>query len=462
MKKALLPLYQKMPAFIKNAATSWYGARRNRWRYNENSEALIAAAADRDNFSAQQWADFQNERLEYVLHRARYHVPYYRAYWDKQAGNSEEWKKLENWPILTKEEVRNNNLAFVADDCDIKKMYMERTSGSTGKPVTVYWSKETTENYYAIFERRMRNWHGVTRHDDYAMLGGQLIKSATQTKPPFWVKNKAMNQLYMSCYHLAPQFAPYYAKALREYAPRYMYGYASAMYLLAKLVLEQKLEVPQMKYAISNAEFYFDYQQKAIKEAFNCEAVNTYGMSELAAAGCTFGAQDIYLWPDVGIMEVFDYKDNTPVADESQEGRFICTSIINPDMPFIRYEVGDGGIVNNCRPDEKLQYKKITRIGGRIDDVILTEDGRYISRLDALFKTHELNIIEAQVVQEEKDVFRILVVPGTGYSQQDRDIIESNFRKRVGSGKLTFESVEAIPRTAAGKYKAIVSKLKKD
>ncbi|MFA0964673.1 phenylacetate--CoA ligase family protein [Roseivirga sp. BDSF3-8] len=464
MKNVLLPIFQRLPGFVKNAATTWVGERRNKWRYTENSDRLIQEVAERDVYSKNEWATYQQERLDFILHRARHKVPYYKAYWDKRSkkGDTESWKRLENWPVLTKEEVRNYNSAFIAEDCDPKKMYTERTSGSTGKPVTVFWSRETTETYYAIFERRMRNWHGITRHDKYAMLGGQLINSANQTSPPFWVKNKAMNQLYMSCFHIAPQFVPHYARALRKYQPEYMYGYASSMYLLSMLVLEQGLEVPRLKAAISNAEFFFDYQQEAIRKAFNCQTINTYGMSELTAAGCTYGGQDIYLWPDVGIMEVMEYGVNHPVAEETKEGRFICTTLINPDMPFIRYEVGDGGVVQSCTADDKLHYKKITRIGGRIDDFIITSDDRYISRLDALFKTHELNIVEAQVIQEERDVFRILVVPGKGYSKEDRAIIESNFRKRVGEGKLTFQSVEAIPRTAAGKYKAIVSKIKKD
>ena len=35
------------------------------------------------------------------------------------------------------------------------------------------------------------------------VLGGQLVAPVTQTKPPFWVWNAGLNQLYLSSYHLS-------------------------------------------------------------------------------------------------------------------------------------------------------------------------------------------------------------------------------------------------------------------
>lgn len=461
MKKYLLPIYHKLPPAIKNAAASWYGSRRNSWRYNEHTDRLVAEAKERESWSHDRWQAYQQERLAYVLHRTRHHVPYYQKYWGERErkGDASGWQQLENWPILTKEEVRTHNTAFLAADCNPKKMYSEHTSGSTGKPLSVWWSRETTQNYYALFERRIRHWHDLHRDEDYLLLGGQLIVPGSQDKPPFWVRNKAMHQLYMSAYHLSPDNIAHYAKAIRDFHPGYMYGYASTMYNLARLIEEQRLEVPKLKAAISNAETYFDYQQETISRVFGCKPVNTYGMSELVAAGNTFDSQSMLLWPEVGIMEVLDYDKDQSV--HKQEGRFICTSLINADMPLIRYEVGDGGTVENCDSDDPIRYKKITSIGGRIDDLIITTDGRKIGRMDPIFKAG-LAISEAQIIQEDYEDFRILVVPTEGFSAKDEKIIESNFMQRVGEGKLRIERVQEIPRTSMGKYRSVISKVNKD
>ena len=120
-----------------------------------------------------------------------------------------EWRSgpgvIETGP-LEKEPLRENPLAFVADDCSERRMFREHTSGTTGKALVLLWSHATVRAWYGLFEARFRRWYGVSRHDRWAILGGQLVSPAGRHRPPFWVWNAALNQLYMSSYHLAPDF----------------------------------------------------------------------------------------------------------------------------------------------------------------------------------------------------------------------------------------------------------------
>ena len=119
--------------------------------------------------------------------------------------------------------------AFVADDCDVRRMLREQTSGTTGKPLVLWRSRRTLEQLYALSAARTRLWHGVTGNDRWAMLGGQLVVPVEQARPPFWVWNAALRQLYLSSYHLARELIPYYLDALARYRIVYLYGYASSM-----------------------------------------------------------------------------------------------------------------------------------------------------------------------------------------------------------------------------------------
>ena len=85
------------------------------------------------------------------------------------------WELLQNWPILEKDTLRENPRAFVADDCDVRRMFREQTSGTTGKPLILWRSHRTLQELYALSGARTRLWHGVTRDDRWAMLGGQLV-----------------------------------------------------------------------------------------------------------------------------------------------------------------------------------------------------------------------------------------------------------------------------------------------
>lgn len=343
MNDSLLRFYHQLPAPARSVVASLRGYYLERWRYSRETESLVEEAFEREHWSTEQWKVWQEERLAYLLQRAVTKVPYYREYWleRRRRGDFASWEVLENWPILKKDVMRSNQLAFVAEDCDIRRMYREHTSGTTGKPLNLWLSRDTVRSWYALFEARVRAWHGVSRQDNWAVLGGQLVTPFHQNRPPFWVWNFASRQLYMSSYHLSPDFIPAYLEALRYYRVNYMLGYASSMHALAQAVLERKLDAPSLRVAISNAEPLYEHQRESIAQAFRCPVRDTYGMSEIASAASECGADTLHIWPEVGIIEAV--HETGEIVPAGQTGRFICTGLLNADMPLIRYEVGDHG-----------------------------------------------------------------------------------------------------------------------
>jgi phenylacetate-CoA ligase len=444
-------IFYLLPSLGKDIAVSLYGMKRSAWRYNKESDRLIEDAAQRESWSFARWKAYQDEQLELLLHRAYHHVPYYRDYWSKrrQSGDRSSYTDLKNWPIINKQVVRANTLAFLAADCNPAKMYHEHTGGTSGSPLNVYWSKITTLKYYAIFERRIRNWHGVTRHTRYGILGGQMLVPFSQKKPPFWVRNFGMNQLYMSSYHISKDTVKAYLDAMTSFGVEYLFGYASSLYSIAHLGRMLNLQFPTLKVAISNAEPLFEYQKETISAAFGCEVVNTYGMSELVAAGCTSVSSNgkIELWPEVGIIE-----ENT--ADDR---RFICTGILNQDMALIRYDLGDNGVLE-YPGSGRLDFFNIQELLGRNDDLVITRDGRRIGRLDTVFKK-DLGIVEAQIVQEDFDKFIINVVPDGNFNEGTKWALVESLKERVGDVDVNVELVNKVPRTSMGKFRAVISKV---
>ncbi len=236
----MLQIYHKLPYPMRVVAASMRGYYLDSWRYGFETERLIDEALERESWSAERWKIWQEGRLAYVLHRAASKVPYYREQWAERRRNGEtaSWEYLENWPILEKETLRSNQKAFIADDCSIRHMFHEHTSGTTGKSLDLWWSKKTVRKWYALCEARWRKWYGVSRYDRWAILGGQLVTPIEQRRPPYWVWNAALNQLYMSSYHLAPDLIPAYLDALVQHNVHYLWGYTSSLYALAQVVLQ--------------------------------------------------------------------------------------------------------------------------------------------------------------------------------------------------------------------------------
>jgi phenylacetate-CoA ligase len=457
MNRTLLRAYHAMPSPIRTAAASLHGLRLRRWRYGPDTEELVAQALERDTWSAARWAAWQEERGGMVLARAAAMVPYYRERWAarRRSGDRASPEVLGNWPVLTKEELRRDPRAFVADDCDLRAMYHEHTSGTSGTPLDLWWSRSTVRAWYALFEARVRRWHGVSRHDRWANLGGQLVAPASRRRPPFGVWNAGLNQLYLSTYHLAGDSVSWYLEALERSRVRYLFGYSSALDTLARLVVEGGHAAPRMTVAISNAEPLLEMQRSRIEKAFGCSARETYGMTEIVAAATECAEGRLHLWPDVGITEL---RDEGAVAAPGATGAFVCTGLINADMPLIRYAVGDRGTLGGGACPCGRLLPMLASVDGRSDDVLRTRDGRWVGRLDPVFKA-ALNVREAQVVQESLDSIRVRIVAAEGFGADDRGAIADGLRLRLGDVRVSFEEVASIPRTANGKLRAVISNL---
>src|SRR5471030_2593097 len=137
-----LRLYHRMPPPVRSLAVGMRGLYLRSSRYGAQSARIVAEALERDRWPEDRLRIYQQERLAHVLHRAATRVPYYRAQWElsRRRGDRAAVDVLENWPVLEKDTVRNQPEAFVADDCNPRKMFREHTSGTTGKPLNLWWS----------------------------------------------------------------------------------------------------------------------------------------------------------------------------------------------------------------------------------------------------------------------------------------------------------------------------------
>jgi phenylacetate-CoA ligase len=212
----------------------------------------------------------------------------------------------------------------------------------------------------------------------------------------------------------------------------------------------------KLRVAIADAEPLFDYQRDVISKAFDCPARITYGCTEnvISAQECEHGK--LHLWPELGVLEVAAWNNDT-ILEAGESGRFICTSLLNTDMPLIRYELGDSGsmasTMKTCTCGRTLPL--LDSLQGRLDDILFTKDGRRVGRLDPIFKIG-LNIKEAQIIQDDLEHIRLRVVPAPGYSHRDEQAIINSLKLRLGEVQVKFEQVDAIPRGTNGKFRAVI------
>lgn len=457
-----LQLYHKLPSWMRDLAASYRGQQLREWRYGIETEQLVAEALDRDTWSNEKWKAYQDERLGYVLHRAATQVPFYRNQWAerRRQGDKASWNYLENWPILPKSELRKCPEEFVADDCDKAKMYLEQTSGTTGTPLKLWWSRTTTRAWYALFEARIRRWNHVSIREPWAILGGQQVVPPNQKKPPFWVRNHSLNQLYLSANHISVSTVPYFVDAMNKFKITHLIAYpSSATYLAQQMVDHGLILDAPLKVIVTNAEGLSDWQRKLLEQAFACPVRETYGMGEIVATASADSSNRLRLWPEVGIVEVLEDEIAASVT-LGDSGRLVCTGLFNADMPLIRYEVGDRGSLSTDFPAEvdPIQLPFMGRIEGRTSDVIITADGRQVFWVNPVF--YGLPIVEAQIIQEDFMDFTVKLVPSVDFRETHQASVHERLQRLVGDGvHIQFELMAHIPRGTNKKFRPVISKV---
>ena len=462
MNDSLLKLYHSLPYPVRCLAATARGYQLRWWRYGPETDHLVEEALERESWSPEKWKAWQEERLQFILHRAVTKVPYYREFWTRQKAEGRRqkaWKDLGNWPVLKKEDVRADPRAFLANDCEPRRMWCEHTSGTTYKPLTLWFNRDCVHAWFALCEARLRRWHGVTRHDTWGMIGGQIVTPVHAQNPPFWVWNAAMRQLYLSSYHLNPQNARAYVEAIRRYGPNHLICYSSAVTSLAHAVETNGLNIDGIRVVVTNAEPVFPWQRNLVQSAFGAPVRESYGMVEIASAASECPNGRLHFWPEVGFLELLQDDTDRP-AKNGVAGRLICTGLLNADMPLIRYEVGDRGAIDGngagpCACGRRLPV--LQRLEGRTNDLITTRDGRRIYIPTAVF--HELPVVEGQIVQEATDSLRVNVVAAAGYSARTAALITERLKGRIGPVRIHVETVTEIPRGPNGKFRAVVSQV---
>jgi phenylacetate-CoA ligase len=128
-------------------------------------------------------------------------------------------------------------------------------------------------------------------------------------------------------------------------------------------------------------------------------------------------------------------------------------------MPLIRYRTGDSVVPGEGECACGRGGRIVERVLGRVEDFIVTPDGRQVGRLDHVFKGAD-RVYEAQLIQERVEELEVRIVPRPGFGEGDRRAIEEELRLRLGpSIALSFRLVTEIERGANGKFRFATSRV---
>ena len=452
-------IYNISPYFLKVSIASNYGYYLKYLRHSGRFYKYIEEALQRESWSEEKWSYWQEERLAYFLDIAYKNVPFYRHYWENQRkrGNNSSHELIENWPVLNKKSIQNKPELFINKKYKKHQLISEYTSGSTGSPIRVYHSKDTLRYWYGLCELRWRIWYDLSYKKPWAYIAGRKIIPFRNKKPPYWVWNRGLKQLYLSCYHLKEQNILHYIDAMREYGVEYLYGLSSSINQLAYYGKKMDINPPVIKAVITCAETLYPHHRKNIEDFFLCPVYDSYGSTEKVIAASECLSNKMHIWPDAGNVEVFSLDTNA-VINPGNSGRLICTGLINEAMPLIRYDIGDiGTIINKNTCECKRNMPIISSLDGRYDDMILTPDGKRVMIIWSFL--NGMPIIALQIIQEDIQNIRINYVPQKKLDSENKKYLLNRLKENIGEFNFHLNHVNEIDKEKNGKFKAVISKL---
>lgn len=448
-------IYYSLPHSLQNIALSLYGLKLKRERYGKNFSRYLNDLKESEWKTKDQIIKYQNAKFAELVQHAYQTVPFYNRWYDEHGVDVSQIDSLEDihqLPILTKELVKENQEDLISKKFSKKSLKKQLTSGTTGTPLTIYQTQDSLHYLWAVFWR-FRERFGVKVGDRHLMFGARLPITQKHQNPPYWRHDYFNNRVYLSTSHISESTVHDIARFLNSNHFDFYTGYPSAMAHLAHLMQENHLKLtknPKMIFSASDA--LLEKHRDIIQNVFNAPVTEFYGNVEFAGtmAKCKKGLFH------VDFEHCYIEKQN---IEHSENCELILTSWGNEAMPFIRYKIGDFGIPANSDCACGRQSETFASIDGRMEDYIITPDGRKLIGMNQVFEYAE-NALEIQLYQNQREKVQFRVVPGRDFGEEDKRALVREFQRRAGSEmKLEIQIVDSIDKPSSGKQKAVISEI---
>ncbi len=456
---------QHLPYPLKQPLRYIYGAIPPSIRYGKVFWETYNFLQESQWWSREKLEEYQMQQLSKLLSHAYENVPYYRKVFDERGlkpKDIQNFGDLRKLPYLTKEIIQKNLPNLVARNYPKSKLQYVTTGGSTGIPVGLYHERGILDAKEWAFMLTQWNRVGFKIGDRCVVLRGTVVHSAS--KGNFWEYDPASKNLILSSYHIADETLPNYIARIREFKPRFIQAYPSAITILARFMRENDVKpFPTVKAILCGSENLYSWQRELLEEVFRCRVYSWYGHSEQAALAGECEKNTYYhIFPEYGFVELID-DNGKPVTEDGKMGEIVATGLNNFACPLIRYRTMDLAVPSNAKCKCGRNYPLLTKVEGRLQDLVVTKDKRLITLTALIFAQHFKafsKVTEMQLVQEKEGEVTVKIVKTSQYSTDDEKEILSTMRGAVSTGlDVNFDYVDHIPRTRSGKYRFLIQKL---
>ena len=372
---------------------------------------------------------------------------------------------LNDWdsvPVMTKRHLQQPLEQRLSNGYTKDAVYVNKTSGSSGDPFIFAKDKWCHALTWAEIMNRFF-WYGIdfNTSKQARFYGIPLDKKGYYKER---LKDWFSNRFRFSVFDLSDNAFEKVLSKFKSTAFDYINGYTSPIVQFAKYLKRERVILksvcPTLKVCIVTSEMLFDEDKTLLETQFGIPVVNEYGASELDLIAFQNPDDQWLVNHETLYVEILDDDDN--VLPYGQEGRIVITSLYNKAHPFIRYDIGDVGILSE---ESTLQKPILKKLIGRTNDIAILPSGKTAAGLTFYYITKSViendgNVSEFVIEQLAIDTFKIKYVSRRILTPNEETVVKQEMERYLEPNiSIDFERVKILKRTKAGKLKQFVSKL---
>ncbi|HRL70951.1 MAG TPA: phenylacetate--CoA ligase family protein [Flavobacterium sp.] len=371
-----------------------------------------------------------------------------------------EWNYL---PILNKTNLQSPLLERLSKGYSQKDIFLNKTSGSSGTPFIFAKDNYCHALTWASIIYRF-GWYGIDFNNSYqARFYGIPMDFIGNKKERF--KDFLSHRFRFPIFDLSDEVLEGFLNHFRIKKFDYINGYTSSIVLFAKFLQNKNIVLtticPTLKVCMVTSEMLFEEDKILLQKQLGVPIINEYGASELDLIAFENPQNEWQVNSETLFVEILD--ENNQAVPNGTEGRIVITSLCNKAHPFIRYDIGDIGIL-----DEKstLQKPILKKLIGRTNDIAVLPSGKKSPGLTFYYITKTIieddgNVKEFVIKQTKIDTFEVEYVSETELNLVQIQKIEKAIEIYLEPNlNFTFIQKNTLERSARGKLKQFVTFIK--
>jgi phenylacetate-CoA ligase len=399
--------------------------------------------------------EMQTEKLKKLLIHAYVNTVFYKQRFDDAGFNPHTFKyfdQLTKIPLLTKQDIQAKFPDLLAQNYSARQLHCSETGGTTGVKIKFCRNNDALPLKEAAL-LRFEQWAGWQAGKSIG-----IIWPARQDYVGHWtLKSRIKNAWYrrevvFPAAVLDDQNISGYLKQLKKGKPVILRSFPSPLYEIARYIKGNGNSGISIRGIITTGEPLFQHQRELFMQVFGCPVYDSYRSREAGPIAQECSAQQgLHINAESLYMETIQL-DRYHNFDGG--GEIVITDLYNYGMPFIRYRMGDMGIISaeSCNCGRTLPLLKC--VAGRASDVLIRPDKKKISPV-ALYLIDNAPVLigQMQVIQDKIDHLIIRMTPHPPPTEELKQYHQVQIRQLFGpTMQITHEIVAEIPHEKSGKY----------